>query len=447
MPDPVTIPDVEAELDKINSSGSSPIKNIATLVVTVGLFVLLGLFTISPQFLALLVGVLFIHETGHAIGMKIFGYRDMKMFFIPLFGAAVSGREKNPSGTQRAVVSLLGPAPGIVLGIIAAILSVSLHAPLLLTYAKISVGLNLFNLLPFYPLDGGRFMEAVLFSRSLFLEIVFKLLAALALAACAWLFSSFFFGLLAFFGLFTLREVHLQGKIARLLKMEPLPDTDRIPREQLQRIMPELVAGGPEAGRTPRNLATRASAIWSRARLVPPDFFASLGLLVCYIVVFVAGLLGGATLMWMQRETSVTHVSDASGASVPVQVTTWGGHKIEEAQLNDQGQYDGPCIATRANGGKESKGNYREGFKDGKWDYYDAQGNLSGYAYYEMGNPASYYGLSGATYVQLPREQWPYLIRIRQLNPRLSDEREPRDMHWWLSRLKAKILGVQERKP
>lgn len=447
MPDPVTIPDVEAELDKINASGNSPMRNIATLVITVGLFVLLGLFSLSPQFLALLVGVLFIHETGHAIGMKIFGYRDMKMFFIPLFGAAVSGREKNPSGAQRAVVSLLGPAPGIVLGIVAAILSTTLHAPLLLTYAKISVGLNLFNLLPFYPLDGGRFMEAVLFSRSLFLEIVFKLLAALALAACAWLFSSFFFGVLAFFGLFTLREIHLQGKIAHLLKAEPLPDADRIPSEQLQRIMPELVTGGPEAGRTPRNLAARASAIWSRARLVPPGFFASLGLLVCYIVVFVAGAVSGAALMWMQRETSAVRMPGANGGLVPVQVTTWGGHKIEEAQLNEQGMYDGPCAAFRTNGGTESKGNFRDGFRDGKWDYYDAKGTLSGYAYYEMGNASSYYALSGATYTQVPREQWPYLVRIRQVNPRLSDERDPRDLHWWLRSLKAKILGIQERRP
>jgi len=52
--------------------------------------------------------------------MKLFGYRDVQMFFIPMLGAAVSGVESNPSSVRKAIVSLLGPLPGIIIGIISA---------------------------------------------------------------------------------------------------------------------------------------------------------------------------------------------------------------------------------------------------------------------------------------------------------------------------------------
>ncbi len=54
--------------------------------------------------LVIVAGVLLIHELGHAIGMRAFGYRDVSMFFIPLFGAAASCRRAEPlaSSSSRA---------------------------------------------------------------------------------------------------------------------------------------------------------------------------------------------------------------------------------------------------------------------------------------------------------------------------------------------------------
>lgn len=37
------------------------------------------------------IGVLLFHELGHYVAMRLFGYRDVRMFFVPFFGAAVSG--------------------------------------------------------------------------------------------------------------------------------------------------------------------------------------------------------------------------------------------------------------------------------------------------------------------------------------------------------------------
>jgi len=61
------------------------------------------------EFTAWLVPILFIHETGHWIAMRVFGYRNLRMFFIPLFGAAVMGRHWNVPGWKKA--SYRWPAP------------------------------------------------------------------------------------------------------------------------------------------------------------------------------------------------------------------------------------------------------------------------------------------------------------------------------------------------
>ena len=48
-----------------------------------------GMGGLSVEMLAILVGVLFVHELGHWVAMRVFGYRNLKMFFIPFFGAGL----------------------------------------------------------------------------------------------------------------------------------------------------------------------------------------------------------------------------------------------------------------------------------------------------------------------------------------------------------------------
>src|SRR5258706_5980780 len=63
------------------------------LVLSLGAFVLLQQDR-RPTALLVLVGVLLFHELGHYLGMRAFGYGDVRMFFIPFFGAAVSGKSR-----------------------------------------------------------------------------------------------------------------------------------------------------------------------------------------------------------------------------------------------------------------------------------------------------------------------------------------------------------------
>ena len=57
-----------------------------------------------------------LHEVGHWVAMKLFGNRYMKMFFIQLIGAVVTGRKYNVAAWKQVVVFLARPVPGIFLG-------------------------------------------------------------------------------------------------------------------------------------------------------------------------------------------------------------------------------------------------------------------------------------------------------------------------------------------
>ena len=193
---------VSHELEVLESKKTSPLQNISALIISLILFISLGFFKGSFYSILILVGVIFIHECGHFSAMKLLKYKDIQMFFIPLFGAAVSGKETTPSGPRKAIVSLAGPLPGIVIGIITAILYIKLRYPVLADTTRMFLFLNVFNLLPLHPFDGGRFLDAVLFSRHPRIEMVFKVITLLIMGWLAFVLRDIIFG---FFCLFCTR--------------------------------------------------------------------------------------------------------------------------------------------------------------------------------------------------------------------------------------------------
>jgi Zn-dependent protease len=138
----------------------------------------------STQGLVVLLGVLFVHESGHYLGMRLFGYRDVRMFFIPFFGAAVSGKRGAVTAWKEGIVLLLGPVPGIAIAYALAA-NHATDAPIARQVAISLVTINAFNLLPLAGLDGARLWQHVLFSRRRWLEIGFQLCAGFAMAAVA----------------------------------------------------------------------------------------------------------------------------------------------------------------------------------------------------------------------------------------------------------------------
>jgi thiol-disulfide isomerase/thioredoxin/Zn-dependent protease len=149
-------------------------------------FILLGILLFTPIELGWLIVVLVLHETGHFLGMRYFGYRDVHMFFIPLFGAVVRGEKRGVPGWQEATVLLLGPVPGLVVGCAIYFIEPAVREPILRTGAAWLVTINFLNLLPFEPLDGGKFWNRLLFSRYRWLEAAMVVLATVGLVFVCW---------------------------------------------------------------------------------------------------------------------------------------------------------------------------------------------------------------------------------------------------------------------
>lgn len=118
------------------------------------------------DFLILLTVIVVLHELGHFAAMKAFRYKDLGIFFIPLLGAYVSGSKREVSQKESAIILLAGPLPGIIIGS-AVFLFSYYYTPFMVGHlasysiAGFFVYLNLINLFPVYPLDGGQLLNRV----------------------------------------------------------------------------------------------------------------------------------------------------------------------------------------------------------------------------------------------------------------------------------------------
>jgi Zn-dependent protease len=212
----------------------------------------LALFLVAQQTLnrsfsdlAVLIGILVFHELGHFLGMRILGYRDVRMFFIPFFGAAVAGRRAGAAAWKEGVVLLLGPVPGIVLGFALALRAAEL-SPIARRGAFVLVLINGFNLLPLSGLDGARLFQHVLFARRAWLDVGFQTCAVLAMGALAALTRDIVLGLFAYLMAITipfrwrvlrsaarLRESFLEARTAVSERSHDRPATMAAAMEQI----------------------------------------------------------------------------------------------------------------------------------------------------------------------------------------------------------------------
>lgn len=129
----------------------------ATMLVSIAAYSLIWGWKFALGFVLLLL----VHEMGHVIQLRREGIEASAPMFIPFLGAAVMAKSLGEDATAEARVGLAGPILGT-LGCFA-LLPVALSTGDDFWYALIFTGLflNLFNLLPVVPLDGGRAMAAL----------------------------------------------------------------------------------------------------------------------------------------------------------------------------------------------------------------------------------------------------------------------------------------------
>lgn len=213
-------------------------------IVSLALYLLLGYYFFHSFNMLLLITIIVVfHELGHFIAMKAFRYKDLGIFFIPLLGAYVSGSKREVSQRESAIILLAGPLPGIIAGIIFYLLY--LQNPFLsiagipyYTIAILFLFLNIINLLPVYPLDGGQLLNRVFLDEE---SIISKIFVWLSIGALIW-FALYgmgrpFYPLLIFpamlimrmFGDSKLDEVEKKVEAAGInldTSYEEMPDTD-----------------------------------------------------------------------------------------------------------------------------------------------------------------------------------------------------------------------------
>jgi Zn-dependent protease len=113
------------------------------------------------QFAAGLVVLLFVHEMGHVIQLRREGIPASAPMFIPFLGAVITSKSLGDNALAEARVGLAGPILGSLGAAVVALLAVLTGSDLLLALAYVGFLINLFNLLPVVPLDGGRAMAAM----------------------------------------------------------------------------------------------------------------------------------------------------------------------------------------------------------------------------------------------------------------------------------------------
>lgn len=128
-----------------------------TMLLSIGAYALL-----FPVWFAVGVVVLiWVHEMGHVLQLKREGIKASAPMFIPFLGAFVAMKEMPKNALVEARVGLAGP----VLGTLGGLATLGLYAgtgnELFLGLAYVNFLINLFNLAPILPLDGGRTVGAL----------------------------------------------------------------------------------------------------------------------------------------------------------------------------------------------------------------------------------------------------------------------------------------------
>ncbi len=113
------------------------------------------------QFAVGLVLLLFVHEMGHAIVMKLKGIPIGGMIFIPLLGAAVIMKQMPKNAKDEAEVGIAGPIAGAIAAMVCLTLAREYPDMVWAPLAYFGFFINLFNLIPIVPFDGGRVLGAI----------------------------------------------------------------------------------------------------------------------------------------------------------------------------------------------------------------------------------------------------------------------------------------------
>jgi Zn-dependent protease len=129
----------------------------ASMLVSVVAYQLIFGWLFSIGFVLLLL----LHELGHVFQLRREGVKASAPMFIPFLGAVISAKSMGDDAGAEARVGLAGPILGSIATLVPLGLWLATGSHYWQALAFVGFFLNLFNLLPILPLDGGRAMAAL----------------------------------------------------------------------------------------------------------------------------------------------------------------------------------------------------------------------------------------------------------------------------------------------
>ncbi len=148
-----------------------PVYLHVTFVLLLGLVGLLGLsrggFAVAAGNVVMIVSIfacVLLHEFGHILTARRYGIPTLDVTLLPIGGLARLARMPDEP-KQELVVALAGPAVNVVIAALLFPLAVLSGSPFISQLFAINVILVVFNLLPAFPMDGGRVLRALLARR------------------------------------------------------------------------------------------------------------------------------------------------------------------------------------------------------------------------------------------------------------------------------------------
>jgi Zn-dependent protease len=128
-----------------------------TMLVSIAAYSLIWGWKFAVGFVLLLL----VHELGHVIQLRREGIKASAPMFIPFLGAVISAKSLGGNALAEARVGLAGPVLGSAGAAVLLPFASATGSDLLTALAFTGFLINLFNLLPVVPLDGGRAMAAL----------------------------------------------------------------------------------------------------------------------------------------------------------------------------------------------------------------------------------------------------------------------------------------------
>lgn len=116
---------------------------------------------IDWRFAACVLLLIGIHESGHVWAMRRMGMRTRGFYFIPLIGGMAVPEEDFPSAWAEGYVALMGPLWGLIITLTAYLIYLSTDNQVFAVAACWMAFVNLLNLIPIFPLDGGRVIRTL----------------------------------------------------------------------------------------------------------------------------------------------------------------------------------------------------------------------------------------------------------------------------------------------